>query len=204
VSSSRQNMCTLHKTSLTGDLSIGVPTVARMSERTGEHTGPNVSTVKDGRRHKQGVRWTRPHNAQTMYEYKIVGTTTRCHQTSATDSLQEPAQRTDKARPLYLHSLSLSFSSARKGPHCKASLLRYKGKRYTLQDTQAHRCNMLLSNTMINTTLEYGVSASRTRWGPLDRPVKSLRVPAQMGWRGMEHKRWDKPCIILHQGCRSQ
>jgi hypothetical protein len=40
--------------------------------------------------------------------------------------------------------------------------------------------------------------------GPLDRPVKSLRVPAQMGWRGMEHKRWDKPYIILHQGCRSQ
>jgi hypothetical protein len=27
--------------------------------------------------------------------------------------------------------------------------------------------------------------------------------PTQMGWRGMEHKRWDKPCIILHQGCRS-
>jgi hypothetical protein len=40
--------------------------------------------------------------------------------------------------------------------------------------------------------------------GPLDRPVKSLRVPAQMGWRGMKDKRWDKPCIILHQGCRSQ
>jgi hypothetical protein len=39
--------------------------------------------------------------------------------------------------------------------------------------------------------------------GPLDRPVKSLRAPAQMGWRGMEHKRWDKPYIILHQGCRS-
>jgi hypothetical protein len=28
----------------------------------------------------------------------------------------------------------------------------------------------------------------------------SLRAPAQMGWRGMEHKRWGKPCIILHQG----
>jgi hypothetical protein len=25
-----------------------------------------------------------------------------------------------------------------------------------------------------------------------------------MGWRGMEHKMWDKLCIILHQGCRSQ
>jgi hypothetical protein len=46
------------------------------------------------------------------------------------------------------------------------------------------------------------VSAFRTR-GSLDRRVKSLRAPAQMGWRGMEHKRWDKPCIILHQGCRS-
>jgi hypothetical protein len=32
----------------------------------------------------------------------------------------------------------------------------------------------------------------------------SLRVPAQMGWCGMEHKMWDKLCIILHQGCRSQ
>jgi hypothetical protein len=39
--------------------------------------------------------------------------------------------------------------------------------------------------------------------GSLDRRVKSLRAPAQMGWRGMEHKRWGKPCIILHQGCRS-
>jgi hypothetical protein len=42
------------------------------------------------------------------------------------------------------------------------------------------------------------------RFGPggsLDRRVKlSLRAPAQMGWRGMEHKRWGKPCIILHQG----
>jgi hypothetical protein len=39
------------------------------------------------------------------------------------------------------------------------------------------------------------------RFGPggsLDRRVKSLRAPAQMGWRGMEHKRWDKPRIILH------
>jgi hypothetical protein len=40
--------------------------------------------------------------------------------------------------------------------------------------------------------------------GSLDRRLKlSLRAPAQMGWRGMEHKRWGKPCIILHQGCRS-
>jgi hypothetical protein len=39
--------------------------------------------------------------------------------------------------------------------------------------------------------------------GSLDRRVKSLRAPAQMGWHGVEHKRWDKTCIILHQGCRS-
>jgi hypothetical protein len=40
--------------------------------------------------------------------------------------------------------------------------------------------------------------------GSLDRRVRlSLRVPAQMGWRGMEHKMRGKPCIILHQGCRS-
>jgi hypothetical protein len=32
----------------------------------------------------------------------------------------------------------------------------------------------------------------------------SLRALAQMGWCGMEHKRWDKPCIILHQGARSR
>jgi hypothetical protein len=32
----------------------------------------------------------------------------------------------------------------------------------------------------------------------------SLRAPVQMGWYGMEHKRWDKPCIILHQGARSR
>jgi hypothetical protein len=28
----------------------------------------------------------------------------------------------------------------------------------------------------------------------------SLRAPAQTGWRGMEHKMWGKPSIILHQG----
>jgi hypothetical protein len=40
--------------------------------------------------------------------------------------------------------------------------------------------------------------------GSLDRRVRlSLHAPAQMGWRGMEHKMWGKPCIILHQGCRS-
>jgi hypothetical protein len=40
--------------------------------------------------------------------------------------------------------------------------------------------------------------------GSLDRRMKlSLHAPAQMGWREMEHKRWGKPCIILHQGCRS-
>jgi hypothetical protein len=32
----------------------------------------------------------------------------------------------------------------------------------------------------------------------------SLHAPAQMGWRGMEHKRCDKPYIILHQGGRSR
>jgi hypothetical protein len=51
----------------------------------------------------------------------------------------------------------------------------------------------------------YGAVYCR-RFGPggsLDRRVKSLHAPAQMGWRGMEHKRWDNPCIILHQGCRS-
>jgi hypothetical protein len=42
------------------------------------------------------------------------------------------------------------------------------------------------------------LSVSRTRGGPLDLPVKSLRVPTQMGWCRMEHERWDKPCIILH------
>jgi hypothetical protein len=36
--------------------------------------------------------------------------------------------------------------------------------------------------------------------GSLDRRVKSLCAPAQMGWRRMEHKMWGKPCIILHQG----
>jgi hypothetical protein len=50
--------------------------------------------------------------------------------------------------------------------------------------------------------------ANCRRFGPggsLDRRVKlSLRAPAQMGWRDMEHKRWDKPCIILHQGARSR
>jgi hypothetical protein len=46
------------------------------------------------------------------------------------------------------------------------------------------------------------------RFGPggsLDRRVKlSLRAPAQMCWCEMEHKRQDKPCIILHQGARSR
>jgi hypothetical protein len=41
--------------------------------------------------------------------------------------------------------------------------------------------------------------------GPLDRRVNlSLRAPAQMGWRGMEHKWGNEPYIILHQGARSR
>jgi hypothetical protein len=48
------------------------------------------------------------------------------------------------------------------------------------------------------------VSAFRPRGVPGPTSELSLRVPTQMGWRGMEHKMWDKPCIILHQGCRSQ
>jgi hypothetical protein len=50
--------------------------------------------------------------------------------------------------------------------------------------------------------------ANCRRFGPrgsLDRRVKlSLRAPAQMGWCEMEHRRRDKPCIILHQGARSR
>jgi hypothetical protein len=51
------------------------------------------------------------------------------------------------------------------------------------------------------------VSAFQPRGGggvPGPTSELSLRVPAQMGWREMEHKMWDKPCIILLQGCRSQ
>jgi hypothetical protein len=41
--------------------------------------------------------------------------------------------------------------------------------------------------------------------GSLDRRVNlSLRAPAQMGWRGMEHKWRNEPCIILHQGACSR
>jgi hypothetical protein len=36
--------------------------------------------------------------------------------------------------------------------------------------------------------------------GSLDRRVKSLRAPAQMGWRGMEHKRWGKPVLSCTRG----
>jgi hypothetical protein len=46
------------------------------------------------------------------------------------------------------------------------------------------------------------LSAFRPRGVPRPTSKLLLRVLAQMGWRGMEHKRWDKPCIILHQGCR--
>jgi hypothetical protein len=50
--------------------------------------------------------------------------------------------------------------------------------------------------------------ASCQRFGPegsLDRRVKlSLRAPAQMGWRGMEHKWRNAPSIILHWGARSR
>jgi hypothetical protein len=97
---------------------------------------------REGWEETQGVRWTRPHNAQTMYEDKIVGPTTRCHQTSATDSLQEPAQRTDKARPLYLHSLSLSFSSAREGPIVRLLSSDIKGRGPPFKTHKHTSCNM--------------------------------------------------------------
>jgi hypothetical protein len=38
--------------------------------------------------------------------------------------------------------------------------------------------------------------------GSLDRQVNlSLRVPAQMGWREMEHKGENTACVIPRQGC---
>jgi hypothetical protein len=64
----------------------------------------------------------------------------------------------------------------------------------------------LNGKVFINTQQAPTWRANCRRFGPrgsLDQRVKLLRAPAQMGWRGMEHKRWDKPCIILHQGCRS-
>jgi hypothetical protein len=65
----------------------------------------------------------------------------------------------------------------------------------------------LNGKVFVNTQQAPTWRANCRRFGPggsLDRRVRlSLRVPAQMGWRGMEHKMWSKPCIILHQGCRS-
>jgi hypothetical protein len=65
----------------------------------------------------------------------------------------------------------------------------------------------LNGKTFVNTQQAPTWRANCRRFGPrgsLDRRVRlSLRAPAQMGWRGMEHKMWGKPCIILHQGCRS-
>jgi hypothetical protein len=53
----------------------------------------------------------------------------------------------------------------------------------------------------------WGIKFCR-RFGPartLNRLVNlSLRVPAQMGWCKMEHKREDDAYIILHQGARSR
>jgi hypothetical protein len=55
---------------------------------------------------------------------------------------------------------------------------------------------MSYSSWKVTSEVSVGVSDPG---GSLDRRVKlSLRAPTQMGWRGMEHKRWDKPCIILH------
>jgi hypothetical protein len=65
----------------------------------------------------------------------------------------------------------------------------------------------LNGKAFVNTQQAPTWRANCRRFGPggsLDRRVKlSLCAPAQMSWRGMEHKRWGKPCIILHQGCRS-
>jgi hypothetical protein len=66
----------------------------------------------------------------------------------------------------------------------------------------------LNGKVFVNTQQAPTWRANCWRFGPggsLDRRVKlSLRAPAQMGWRGMEHTRWDKPYIILHQGARSR
>jgi hypothetical protein len=61
----------------------------------------------------------------------------------------------------------------------------------------------LNGKVFVNTQQAPTWRANCPRFGPggsLDRRVKSLHAPAQMGWRGMEHKMWGKPCIILHQG----
>ena len=65
----------------------------------------------------------------------------------------------------------------------------------------------LNGKVFVNTQQAPTWRANCRRFGPrgsLDRRVRlSMRVPAQMGWHGMEHKMRGKPCIILHQGCRS-
>jgi hypothetical protein len=136
----RLNTRTLHKTSPGGDLSIGVPTVARTSKRTEQHAIPCVCTVKDGRRPKacgvrshvaynqvqgqnHGTRHALPPRRQRRTHYRsqrrewsrVRSTTT--HIKGGPNSLTQA----DKAPPS-LYSLGLSFSSARKGPYCKASL----------------------------------------------------------------------------------
>jgi hypothetical protein len=66
----------------------------------------------------------------------------------------------------------------------------------------------LNGKAFVNTQQSPTWRANCRRFGPggsLDRRVNlSLRAPAQMGWCEMEHKRWDNPCIILHQGARSR
>jgi hypothetical protein len=66
----------------------------------------------------------------------------------------------------------------------------------------------LNGKAFVNTQQAPTWRANCRRFGPegsLDRRGNlSLRAPAQMGWCEMEYKRWDKPCITLHQGARSR
>jgi hypothetical protein len=66
----------------------------------------------------------------------------------------------------------------------------------------------LNGKVFVNTQQAPTWHANCRRFGPartVNRPVNlSLRVPAQMGWYKMEHKREDEAYIILRRGARSR
>jgi hypothetical protein len=77
------------------------------------------------------------------------------------------------------------------------------------RDDRRNWCSVILVNGWEKWMIVYIYRITGCqRFGPartVNRPVNlSLRVPAQMSWCKMEHKREDEAYIILHRGARSR
>ena len=108
--------------------------------------------------------------------------------------IEQPSSFEDSEYPNYVYKLSKALYGLKQAPRAWYECLRVF---LIANGFKVGKANP----TLFTKTIENDLCRRFGPGGSLDRRVRlSLRAPAQMGWRGMEHKRWDKPCIICTRG----